>query len=466
MRGSTALLALALWPLWPLTVQAQLTLAEALHVADRAAYPNRTAGAEAARANALRRAPLRGVLPSVRVEGGYLRTTDPIAAFGTRLKQREIAQSDFDPPRLNFPDAISNYAAGVVVEQPLFNADSWIARRAMTRSASAAESTADWTRLSIRVDVIRAYYGAVLAAERVATLDAAVDAARAHLRDAEAMVRAGMATKSDALLASVKAGELEAQRFDAQSDATIARRQLALLIGQGAGGEPALPARLPPANTIRALAAPDTLDYAPAQRADVGAARLQVEAARADLHRARSLYLPRLNAFARYDWNSPDRVYAGDRSWTIGVLASWSPFEGASQLTETQAAGARLNLALAAADATTGQAGLEAVRSLATLRSALARLAITERAVAQSTEAHRIVARKYQGGLATAVELLDAAAVETQSALALSSAQFATIAATADRRRALGRDPGAMVILDGTTPIADASNRLPGAISR
>ena len=463
MRGSTTLLALALWPL---TLQAQLTLADALHAADRAAYANRTAGAQAATAGALRRAPLRGVLPSVRVEGGSLRTTDPIGAFGTRLKQREIAQSDFDPQRLNFPDAIGNYAAGLVIEQPLFNADSWIARRATTRSASAAESTADWTRLSTRADVIRAYYGAVLAGERVATLDAAVDAARAHLRDAEAMVRAGMATRSDALLASVKAGELEAQRLDAQSDATIARRQLALRIGQGAGREPALPARLPARTTIRALASPDTLEDAPSQRADVGAARLGVEAARADLHRARSLYLPRLNAFARYDWNSPDRVYAGDRSWTVGVLASWSPFEGASQLTETQAAGARLDLALAAADAATDQARLETVRSLATLKSALARLAITERAVAQSAEAHRIVARKYQGGLATAVERLDAAAVETQSALALSSAQFATIAATADRRRALGRDPGAMAILDGTTPIVEASNRSTGAISR
>jgi outer membrane protein TolC len=436
---------------------AQLTLAEALHTADRAAYPNRMAVATADAAGAQRLAPLRGVLPTVRVEGGYLRTTDPIGAFGTRLKQRELAESDFAPSRLNFPDAIGNYTAGVVAEQPLFNADSWLARRAATRGATASQFSADWTRLSTRTDVIRAYYGAVLAAERVSTLDAAAKAAQAHVRQAESMVRSGMATKSDALLAAVKAGEVEAQRIEAQSDAEIARRQLALLVGLSASTDPSLPSQLPSSSSIRQVAQGDTLDQEPGPRADVDAARLGVDAARANMQRARSLYLPRLNAFARYDWNSPQRLYGGDRSWTVGILASWSPFEGGSQLAETEAAAAKLELATAAADAAVDQARLETRRSLASLRSALARLDIAERAVAHSAEAHRIVGRKYDGGLATVVELLDAAATETATALALSHAKFAAIGATADRRRASGRDPGSLTVLDSASNVAGAS---------
>ncbi|HEX6051521.1 MAG TPA: TolC family protein [Gemmatimonadaceae bacterium] len=435
---------------------AQLTLAEALRTADRAAYANRMAGANAAAADAQRLAPLRGVLPAVRLEGGYLRTTDPIGAFGTRLKQREIGESDFAPSRLNFPNAIGNYTAGVVAEQPLLNADSWLARRATARGASASESSAEWTRLSTRADVIRAYYGAVLAAERVTTLDAAAKAAQAHVRQAESMVRAGMATKSDALLAAVKAGEVEAQRIEARSDAEIARRQLALVIGSSANVDPTLPATLPSSRSIRQVTEGDTLDAASGARADVDAARLGVDAARANVQRARSLYLPRLNAFARYDWNSPQQLYRGERSWTVGILASWSPFEGGAQLAETQAAAAKLELATAAADAAIDQARLETQRSLASLRSALARLDIAERAVAQSAEAHRIVGRKYDGGLATVVELLDAAAAETATALALSNAKFAAVGAAADRRRALGRDPGSLAVLDSASNVAGA----------
>ncbi len=46
------------------------------------------------------------------------------------------------------------------------------------------------------------------------------------------------------------------------------------------------------------------------------------------------------------------------------------------------------------------------------------RLDIAERAVLQSAEAHRIVTRKYAGGIATVVELFDAVAAETGSRLA------------------------------------------------
>jgi outer membrane protein len=436
------------------SLSAQLTLHDALRRGDTAAFTNRAAAATTALADAQRGAPLRGILPSIRFDGGYLRTTDPIGAFGTRLKQREIAQSDFDPVQLNFPDPIGNYSAGVSVEMPVVNVDTWLARRAAMTATAASRSAGGWARVSTRVDVIRAYYGSVLAEERTRMLDAAAAAAHAHVRQAESLVRTGMATKSDALLASVRAGEMDAQRIEARSDATIARRQLALLIGLGPNVTPAVAARLPAPAAIRRVVSNDTVELSAVPRLDVDAARLQVETARGGIQRARALYLPRLNSFARYDWNSPQGVYAGERSWTIGVVAAWSPFEGGSQRTESQIAVARHALAVAAADAAADQARLETQRSLATIRAALDRLDIAERGVAQSAEAHRIVSRKYEGGLATVVELLDAAATETGSALALASAQYAVITAAADRRRALGGDPGTLIALEAETVAA------------
>jgi len=47
-----------------------------------------------------------------------------------------------------------------------------------------------------------------------------------------------------------------------------------------------------------------------------------------------------------------------------------------------------------------------------------------------------------------------AAAVETQSKLMLSSAQYAAISAAATRRRALGTDPGTLIVLDGASALA------------
>jgi hypothetical protein len=64
-----------------------LTLDAALSRAQERAYANRAARAQADAAGSESTAALRGILPTLRFEGGYARTTDPIGAFGTTLRQ-------------------------------------------------------------------------------------------------------------------------------------------------------------------------------------------------------------------------------------------------------------------------------------------------------------------------------------------------------------------------------------------
>lgn len=432
-----------------------LTLADALARAERGAYANRIAEATAAAQGASRLAVLKGIAPSVRVEGGYVRTTDPIGVFGAVLRQRNITEADFDPRRLNHPSAVGNYGATLVLEQPLLNADAHLGRVAVGRAAEAAEATAEWTRATTRLEVVRAYYGAVLAAERVAALEAGARAAAAHVRQAEALVRAGLATRSDALLAEVKAGEVEAELVGARGDAVVARRRLALLLGSPGDTTIVVPAALPSPDRVRALVSGEGLAAGPERRSDVRAARLSLSSARADVLRARSLVLPRLNSFARYDWNSATGPWSGEKAWTVGVMASWSPFAGATELAELRAAEGREAAARAGAEAAVARAELEIAEAENARRVALRRLDIAERATRQSGEAHRIVARKYEGGLATVQELLDAAALETQARLGLSSAVYDAIVAAAARRQSAGLDVAALTALETGTERTD-----------
>ena len=255
---------------------AQITLAQALHQADRSAYANReaSAAADASRARAI--GPLQGILPDVRLEAGYARTTDPIGVFGNKLRQGIATQADFDPARLNSPGAMTNYPGGLVVEQPLFNADAWAGRTAARRGADPSQSRATWTRLSTRVDVVRAYYGAILASERAATLRAAARSAHAHVAQTEAMVRQGMVTRSDALLASVQAGDIDAQLAEAEGGVETARRHLAMLLGLPETEllrSGAAPSSLPSTARIRAVVEEDTA-ATPTTREDVRSAQL------------------------------------------------------------------------------------------------------------------------------------------------------------------------------------------------
>lgn len=417
-----------------LPAQAPLSLGEAFRRADALSYGNRVAVATANAAAARAAATLRGILPTVRAEAGWTRSTDPLATFGFLMRQRLVTPQAFDPTSLNFPAARSDVGTGVVLEAPLLNADAWAGRAAAGHAAAAAEANAEWVATGARLDVVRAYFGAVLASEQVATLEAANAAARSHVRQAESAVANGVVTRSDALLAAVKQGEVETQLVAARGQASLARLQLALLLGAPNDTAFTLP-----------VAVPRQLDgavvtTAPGVRADVRMAEAGVAAATAARRAADAALLPRINGFARYDWHDPRSLAGGQSMWTMGVMASWSPFSGGAELA------ARRN---AAADAQAARAGNEAVHAGAMLEVQSAEIAVTvgtraltiaSSAVAQATEAHRIVGRKYDGGLAAVTELLDAQATELGTRLAEAKARYDLLVARAMQARARGTD--------------------------
>ncbi|MEK7381039.1 MAG: hypothetical protein AAB075_08525, partial [Gemmatimonadota bacterium] len=146
----------ALWPV-PAAGQTPLSLGQAMARADRQAYPNRIAQAQVAGRSADRDRTLQGLLPTVRAEAGWIRTTDPLNAFGFALRQRTVTQAAFAPDRLNHPPATSNLGTGLVLEQPLINPDLWFARSAASSMADAAHAQARWTASGTRLEVIAAY---------------------------------------------------------------------------------------------------------------------------------------------------------------------------------------------------------------------------------------------------------------------------------------------------------------------
>ena len=445
-RLAVLALVLALRAPGPLAAQA-LTLGEALRRADAGAYANRIAGARARTEEARASSALRGVLPSLRAEGGYVRTTDPLGAFGFTLRQRAVTPAAFEPSRLNDPAAIGNLGSAFVIEQPIFNADALFGCRAAARAGAAARASESWARMGTQVDVVRAYYGALLAREQATTLDSAARAAHAHQRVAESQHRNGLATRSDALLAAVRAGQVDAELIAARGAASLARARLALALGAPADTSFALPEQLPDTGGIGRLAGAADADSI-GDRADVRAARLALDAATADRQRATALLLPRVNSFGRLDWNSSDTPFGGRNAWTAGIMVTWSPFSGGAELAERRMAAARRSEAETMAEATEARGQLELQEAATDLEVALARMAITGRAVEQSGEAHRIVARKYEGGLATAIELFDAAAEETGSRLGFAAARYEAIVALAQQRRASGRSLAVLTSLD------------------
>lgn len=429
-----------------------LTLAAALREAAQRGFANRIATATLESDRARARQPLKGILPSARVESGVIRTTDPIGAFGTTMRQRLVSPAAFDPARLNNPAAITNVQSAVVLEVPLVNADAWTGLRAARAAADAAEASRDWTTVTSSANVVRSYFGAVLANDKVDMLRDAQRAVDAASRQVNAMLQQGLVTKADALQSSVRADDVAAQLLSAQNDAQSARQQLALTIGRTDGATLAVPNALPSDSALHALAAHDTLGRvatsAVSTRADVRAATAGLAAASADRRRANATLLPRVNSFARYDWNTPSALFGGRKNWTLGVMASWSMFGGGSELADIAGAGARARAAEAGVDAARAQSALEVDVARRNIAVALQRLDLADHAAAQSREAHRLVEKRYAGGLATIAELLGAESSATTATLMRSAARYALIDALVSYRLATGADPASLAQLE------------------
>ncbi len=421
-----------------------LTLDAAIREAEQHAFANRRAAAEGDAAAAQARVPLKGILPSLRVEAGAVRTTDPIGAFGATLRQRAVSPAAFDPARLNNPAPITNVQGGLIVEVPLLNADAWLGRRAARAAAAATTAGGDWTAIGVRTDVIRAYFGAVVAGEQVAALETSQRAADATLRQVQALVQQGLVTKADALQAGVRALDVASQVLGARNTAGVALEQLTLLLGRTDGTLPVLPDSLPTDALVRAMAERDTsVETTPAGtvRADVRAAQEGVLAAASDHRRATSALLPRVNSFARYDWFAPTALFGGRPNWTVGVMASLSLFGGGSELADMAGTAARTRAALADREAAMAQSSVERRTARRAIVLALQRLDLASLAAEQSREAQRLVEKRYAAGLVSIADRLGADAELTGRVLAQLASRQALIDALATWRRASGGDP-------------------------
>ncbi len=432
-----------------------LRLRDVLAAVDTAAYAPRAARADTRAAEADITATMAGWLPALRLEAGAMRTTDPIGVFGARLRQRAVTASDFDPGHLNRPGGLSTVTGAVVLEQPVFAPAALFGRRTAGLAAAATRAAAEHALASVRLEASRAYFGAMLAAASVTALEAAVQAAEAHVTQAVSLERNGVVTRADVLLARVRMRELDAQRATARGRALTARLALAVLMGRPDDTVRTLPDSLPAVTGALRIEGREEQPVfvrsdAPASslRHDVHAARLAARAARADVTRATARWAPTVGATVRSEWASPDQPFGGTPFWTAGVMISLPLFSGGADVADRQRARALAGAAESRAEAAAARASLEAVEARIERAVAFERLVIADGALAEAREALRLVQRRYDGGLAAVTELLDAAARHTAADLATMSARHDALVALAVERVSHGLDLSPLLALD------------------
>lgn len=347
-----------------------------------------------------------GRLPQVQARQTLARGNNPVFVFGSRLEQGRFGEADFALDALNDPDALTNLRSELGVQWTAFDQLQTGPRFAQAKAGrEMAGYRKELAEQQIRLEVIRGYYGVLVAEAQKQAADEAVRTAEADVERTGAMVRTGLRVRSDLLAAEVQLAEFRQQQIQAEGEIANSRAALNTVLGVDIGVVQELSGELG-VKLLELPAEEELLRLALLHRPELASAASEQGAAHEGLRAARGRYLPRLEVYASYGRSGPD-FRDGSSDATAGASLTLPLFEPGRGARADQAR-AQESMARAQAEVLRGQIRLEVVRARRQFVSARDRLAVSARAVEQAAEALRIVQDRYGAGLVTITEVLRA----------------------------------------------------------
>ncbi|MEJ2541517.1 MAG: TolC family protein, partial [Gemmatimonadota bacterium] len=348
------------------------------------------------------------ILPQLQATAGAMRTDDPVGVFGTKLRQGIFTESDFALPSLNDPDAVADWTAGLSARWEIGDWSRWQAREGGQARSRAALAQLQRTREGTVFQTRVLYARALQAQEAEAALDAALAAAEATRDRVDRRVEEGMGTDADRLQAEAAVQEIEARRVQAQAMVMDSREALAVQLGWGPDRIPT-PVETPEAVAVR-LGGELGTATPPSVRADLVAGRAAVEAAEAAESEIQARRLPRLEGYGMLSTHAPEISGDWRSNYTLGLQLSIPLFTGFSLTNGAEAARAEAR-ALAEEQAERERAArTELTSAERAVVAAEASLQSAQAAAGAAAEAVRLVRLRYEEGMATVAELLQAQA--------------------------------------------------------
>ena len=345
------------------------------------------------------------LLPKIGASETFIDSTDPVFAFGTRLRQGRFNANDFSLSQLNYPSATSDFTSTAGATWMLFDSGRTINQvRAARDTLAAAKQHGDATKQNLAYRVIRAYYRALLADQEKITTAAAVARAKSFSKEAHDRVETGMALPAEGMEADVDVSQREQQAAEAESNALLAYADLSGVLGGSSKQFTLVPPAGPPKPFVSSL---DELQLqALKMRPDLAAARSGIVAAGESLRASHNAYGPQFSTFANVEADNPHLTGGGNTNWTVGAKAEIKLFDGGERKSQVSIASAQREMAEANYKQAEIQAGLEVKQAYYALKTAERQYGISDEMLVKARETLRTSLDRYSAGLVTITEVL------------------------------------------------------------
>jgi len=364
-----------------------------------------------------------GWFPLLQFSETFTRGNNPVFVFGSLLEQARFTQANFSLPALNNPEPLSNFRTALILRQTLFDQLQTYTRVTQARLGQRqADLQKAMVEQQIRFEVIRTYYGVLVAHAKKGVTEEAVRMAESDMKRIQDRFKSGLVVESDLLAAEVQLAEFRQQQIDSEGDVAIAYAALNTVLGL-------------PVETLQKVAVEladkrfDTVNQeelvrlALLQRPDYLRAGYNVLSNKEGVVGAKREYLPRLDIFGNYGLSGND-LSSGSSDYTISASLTFNIFDPGRRARIEKARAAE-SMAAAEQERLANEIRLEVVRAYQQYISARGRLAVAGQVIDQAAETHRIVQNRYREGLTTITEVL-------RSETALLRARLNLIAARSD----------------------------------
>lgn len=252
------------------------------------------------------------------------------------------------------------------------------------------------------------YFNMLNATNMKALRQESVDRLQAHLDNVIAQYNVGIVARADVLRSEVELANAQQNYITASNQYDVAEATLNNIIGT-------------PLNTTLKLK--DSLQYVPydndmayclayseQHRPELKQAEYAIDSAEAALVVARSGHMPKVYANASSDWPGDD-----DENWSVGVTASMNVFDSGVTWSRIHAAQENLAKAKESQRQIKDNVELEVRTDYLSMREAEKRITTAQVAVASAEEDYHIAVVRYQAGVGTNIDVMDAQEALTQA---------------------------------------------------
>lgn len=259
------------------------------------------------------------------------------------------------------------------------------------------------------------YFNMLNAINMKALRQESVDRLQAHLDNVIAQYNVGIVARADVLRSEVELANAQQNYITASNEYDVAEATLNNIIGTPLGTTLLLKDRLqyePYENDMAYC-----LAYSEQHRPELKQAEYAIDSAEAALVVARSGHMPKVYANASNNWGGNGSDWPGDddENWSVGVTASMNVFDSGVTWSKIHAAQENLAKAKESQRQIKDNVELEVRTDYLNLREAEKRITTTQVAVASAEEDYHIAVVRYQAGVGTNIDVMDAQEALTQA---------------------------------------------------